>query len=384
LLATVTDMNLTEASAVNDAGAVRRLLDGGASVNFADTKSGETALMAAAQAGATDAAKVLLERGAAVHRTARHGKNALHFAVEEGNVAAVELLLDHKADPDASLVGKDDKGNTMPDKWRESEFPLILAIRGGHIPVVETLLRREAGIDTPARKNTIASAFAMAAGRDGAGDTPPLKRADTIRLLDLLIGAGLSLRDDPVAVCAAQSATPELLKTLLDRGAPPDSWFVGKTDEEEHSALMATIQRVRLARDAQQEIGNLDGSLDDYVRSERDGKACFRLLLRRGARVDATTKVGTTAFTEAVVSHCFDMADELLRRGANLNAPDTKGRTALHRAVSENDYADESTLKYLLKHGANRSLRDKNGDTALMVARKNKHAKATALLTGRD
>ncbi|MBC7805271.1 MAG: ankyrin repeat domain-containing protein, partial [Akkermansiaceae bacterium] len=206
LLATVTDMNLTEASAVNDAGAVRRLLDGGASVNFADTESGETALMAAAQAGATDAAKVLLERGAAVHRTDRRGKNALHLAVEQGNVATVELLLDHKADPDASLVGKDDKGNTVPDEWRESEFPLILAIRGGYIPVVETLLRRGAGIDTPARKNTIASAFAMAAGRDGTGDTPPLKRADTIRLLDLLIGAGLSLRDDPIAVCAAQSA----------------------------------------------------------------------------------------------------------------------------------------------------------------------------------
>ncbi len=384
LLAPLTDMTLTEASAMNDAGAVRRLLEGGVPVNLAHVRSGETALMAAAQADATDAATVLLERGAEVGRTDREGKNALHLAVEEGNVAAVNLLLDHKADPDAPPVGKDDKGNITRDEWLESEFPLTLAIRGGHVPVVEALLRHGAHFDTPERTSTVARTFALATGRDGGeGTPPPLTRADMNRLLDLLIGAGLSLREGPVAVYAAQYAPPELLQTLLDRGASPDARVVGKTDEDEQTALMATISRVWEARDEEQHLQDAGISQETNARGERNARACFRLLLRRGARVDAATKTGATAFTGAVAFHCFDMADELRRRGANIDAADKTGRTALHRAVSQTEYADEAALRYLIKHRANRSLRDKKGDTALALARKHGLKNAVAMLTKR-
>lgn len=380
LLAPLTDMNLTEASAMNDTGAIQRLLDAGVAVNGVHPETGETALMAAAGADATDAAKMLLERGAALTPTEREGKNALHIAVENGNVAVTNLLLEHKADPNAPLIRKDDRGNEQPDEWLESRSPLVRAIEAGHLPVVETLLRHGARFDTPKQTYAVASTFARAAGRYSGGDAPRLSRADRSRLLNLLTGAGLSLQESPLAVCAARSAPPELLQTLLDQGASPDCRFVGKPEEGEHTALMATIMRVAMARDAQREMADISASVDDYVRDEREGRACFRLLLRRGAAIDARTNTGATAFMGAVASDSFDLADELLRRGAKINAADGKGRTALHQTVSRVGHANEAALRYLVRRGAARTLRDKNGDTPLSLARKHGFKKAVALL----
>ncbi|MBC8135655.1 MAG: ankyrin repeat domain-containing protein [Fibrella sp.] len=384
LLAPLTTLTLTEASAMNDTDAVKRLLDGGADINGTDAQTGETALMAAASVDAANAATVLLERGAPVKATDSEGENALHVAVKAGNVAMVTLLLEHKADPNAVPVDKSPDAQVSGDDWRESLFPLARAIEYGHIPVVEALLKHGARFDTPARTNAVAQAYARAAGRtaenSGNGDIPPMSRANRIRLLDILVAAGLRLQKSPVAVYAARSAPPALLETLLDRGASPDARFVGKTDGDESTALMATISRVQTARDTQHEMAELEESGEDYARDERDGKACFRLLLRRGANIHAATRQGVTAFMRAVQSGCFDLAEELLRRGANINAADKDGRTALHRAVSNKHYFDERALRYLLKHGANRSLRDKHGDNTVAIARKHGLKNAVALL----
>lgn len=72
----------------------------------------------------------------------------------------------------------------------------------------------------------------------------------------------------------------------------------------------------------------------------------IRLLIEHGANVNARTIPGKTT-------------------GAFMRDVRTKGETPLHRAAA---YADEATIEFLLKHGADREARDANGDSPLTWA----------------
>jgi ankyrin repeat protein len=68
----------------------------------------------------------------------------------------------------------------------------------------------------------------------------------------------------------------------------------------------------------------------------------------------------------------------LLDRGASIDAPDTEaGATPLHYAASWNR---RPTVELLLKRGADATLRNKAGKTALDLARDNNAGEALALL----
>ena len=75
------------------------LLNKGANPNLA-TKSGDTALMAAARTGFAQGAEWLLSQGAKVDAVNRQGETALIVAVQSRQPALVKLLLDAGADPD--------------------------------------------------------------------------------------------------------------------------------------------------------------------------------------------------------------------------------------------------------------------------------------------
>nr|XP_056707848.1 ankyrin repeat domain-containing protein 63 [Euleptes europaea] len=72
-------------------------------------------------------ARLLLERGAAVHLRDDAGRSALSLACERGHLDAAQLLVQHGADPDAA----DARG------WS----PLMHAAAAGRAPLLEWLLR---------------------------------------------------------------------------------------------------------------------------------------------------------------------------------------------------------------------------------------------------
>ena len=380
-LAPLTEMTLPEAAAQNNTDRVTHLLDTGANANETTVYTGETALMATAKANAPDTALVLVERGASLTPTNPDGKTALHLAVENDAVATATVLLTHGADPDAPKVSKNVAGKIVPDEYAATQFPLLVAIRRGCVPMVQTLLKHGARLSDETNRRV-----AQATARTGEDGKPFLPRATVLALLDELQNAGLPVTgNSAITVYAAQFAPTWVLQTLLDRGASPDSRAGGDYRRDGIPALVAAVGRVYTVRDGLFSP-DYDESPENIVRNNREeqtAKANFRLLLSRGATVDAHAGTGETAFMGAVACECFDLADTLLKRGANINTANDAGQTALHRAVSDPDNTQSEAVRYLLRRGADTKRRDKNGDTALTLAKRNGFTDAVALLTGR-
>ncbi|KAK3318978.1 hypothetical protein B0H66DRAFT_582413 [Apodospora peruviana] len=91
-----------------------------------------------------------------------------------------------------------------------------------------------------------------------------------------------------------------------------------------------------------------------------------RLLLRNGADVSMRNQYKQTALHIAAVKNP-DMLNLILEKKPNVNAQDVDGETPLHRAVHSFQYWQQ--VEILLKHGARLDLLDKQGRTALDVAR---------------
>ena len=124
----------------NDTARMTELLKQGANPNERwGPMLGKTSLHAAAEGGALDAIRLLIEHGADVNArgTWGNGRNAtpLHYAACAGHVSMVRLLLENGADPDPS------RSNCKHMNVEVSEgTPLELAEKNGH-PMAAGLIR---------------------------------------------------------------------------------------------------------------------------------------------------------------------------------------------------------------------------------------------------
>ena len=127
-----------------DVAMLKLLLDAEADVNVV-TGLG-TALTHAAWADRTEAARLLLDRGARVEQTGpRDDYTALHWAAssEDGNTALTKLLLDRGANPNRG------GGETVDAFLGTPQTPLMLARRRGETPLATLLLGAGATNTTP-------------------------------------------------------------------------------------------------------------------------------------------------------------------------------------------------------------------------------------------
>lgn len=95
-------------------------------------------------------------------------------------------------------------------------------------------------------------------------------------------------------------------------------------------------------------------------------------LLSAGADVKEKDQDGMTALHWAMVAHRMDAMKVLLARGADVNALDRFGYTPLHYAATI-DHGDAETATALLKAGADPSVKNKEGKTALEQGREYPH-----------
>ncbi len=190
----VTPLMVASASGNPDAADV--LIERGANPNATEKTYGQTPLMFAAANNEADIIAVLVEKGADVAAATKvrtsstsepmGGLTALHYAVRQGNVEAVDALLDRGAD-----INQVSADNTTP---------LMLATINGQFDLAMHLLER--GADA-----TVATA---------AGGTP------LYRVIDLE-WAPKSPYPPPPAARQQKTSYLALMTALLARGADPNA-----------------------------------------------------------------------------------------------------------------------------------------------------------------
>lgn len=115
--------------------------------------------------------------------------------------------------------------------------------------------------------------------------------------------------------------------------------------------------------------------------AERGDAAVVKVLLAKGADVNAKDDGGRTALMTASDNGHLDVVKALLAKGADVNATASNGWTAL-MAASYNGHVD--VVKTLLAKGTDVNAKDNDGATALDVATAAGHAEVGALLRQAD
>ncbi len=328
---------LSAAAMKNDTDAISLLLRFGAQLNH-HTRGGVSALKLACAKGNLDAAQVLLAHGADPLPADSEGHTALSLAQEhagENRVPLMRMLLEHGADPN-SISGE------------ENFTPLITAIFSRDVECARLLLEHGAQADCSTTR----------------GSTP------------LMIAAGYGFVD--------------LTRQLLKRGASLQRQDEDGNDALDHAAMPAHYAHGLIAFLAGE---NQDMQLEARV----DSRATCELLLGNGANVHHTDASGSTALIIAARVCEPEHIRLLLAHGADANARDHAGHTPLISALlplkekvrlafllkeEETDQRTfehltrmlrkhartEQTIRLLLEAGADPTLRDDSGRSALDYA----------------
>ncbi|HJT87000.1 MAG TPA: ankyrin repeat domain-containing protein [Bryobacteraceae bacterium] len=346
LLFTLTSTAATLADAVKngDRGAVRQLLARHAGVN-APGADGTTPLAWAVEADDLETAKLLLHAGADAGKPNRYGVTPLWLAATNRDAAMIDALLQAGANPNAALPG----GQTV----------LMTAARTGNAEAVDLLLAR--GADVHAREKTYGETALMFAAAEN--------HAEAVKAL-VAHGAEVNARSAALEYPKDRFGL-EGVVTILPHG----SWT---------PLMYAARQGARAAAAA---------------------------LIDAGADLNLTDPDGTSALVFAILNGHYDTAALLVEKGANPNIADTAGMAALYAAVDMNTLGEiygrpsrPSTSKLsalglmqaLLAHGANPNAQLKSptlqrahtpgegtlgeGTTPLMRAAKNGDSAAIRLL----
>lgn len=238
--------------------------------------------------------------------------------------------------------------------------PLVWAARWGDLALVELLVRRGAAVD---QGFTHLTPVTWAASRGAADIVAFLRgRGATISVLtDVYLGersrvtaalkrdpGSARLRDEeetPILHHAVESARPEMVALLLERGAA-----VTDTDANGETALHRIADMRRAPADVAVDIA--------------------LLLVDSGADPDARNWDDVTPLHQAVRARNLGVAELLLERGADPNARDrSRGSTPLRRAVSSTGAGGTAgtaelmvpLARLLLEHGADPDAKDRRG-----------------------
>jgi len=163
---------------------------------------------------------------------------------------------------------------------------------------------------------------------------------DTVKELLTHTGIDVNEKGTRTLICAAYSNNPETMKLLLDKGAKVDA-----ENEGGYTALMAAARK-------------------GYINITQQ-------LLAARADVNAQSKDGKTALMIAAENGHTDTVSAFLdQEGIDVNAKTTDGKTAL-MAATYNSHTE--IVQKLLEKGAKVDAQDVKGKTALMWAAEKSH-----------
>lgn len=240
---------------------------------------------------------LLRRKGANIDIRNKLKLTALHLSINQGNVVAIDALLQHGADIEASTgVGK---------------RPLYLAVEGGNAEVVACLLRHNALLDADVKGLTALHEAAL------RGHTEILqlfidKKADVnarCRLGDPLFLAVRSRKLDAVEVLLRADAEPNTFNLDLD---PPTALHL--------ASLYGDVEIIGMLLDAgaQIDLRDMEGATPLFRAVHHNHLIAAKLLLDRGANM-RVWKAGKISLQD-VAKGKKDMLD-LLQKNKVIKGP---------------------------------------------------------------
>jgi len=422
------DTALTFASNLGHTEIVKYLIEKGADINLADAK-GRTPLWYASGVDNIENIKLLLAAGADVNKSPKNGETAIIRAACNGQTETIKLLLAKKA----NINDKTDENITplmcaaMYDKAETINFlvankaninqreewgytALMLAAKQGKANAVKALI--EAGADLNIQDHD--------RGYEGCKGYTALMYAvekEHNDIVKILIDAGANINIENKSgrnalYCAYEKYNKDAMKLLLAAGANPntiyDSWHqqpllfntiydnqpdiakllidagadVNFKDKDGNRPLTLAINRNAIITEMLLNAKGIEVTVQEpyyerdtpLIDAAYNGEAkLVKLLIAKGAAVDAKNGRGETALMQTAWHESTDIAEMLLKAGANVNIKSNTGRTAIVIA------SNAKMLKLLLEAGAEVNVQDEYGYTALNNAVTKKEA--TTMIT---
>jgi ankyrin repeat protein len=259
------------------------------------------------------------------------------------------------------------------DKSRKAEIlnaELFIAIRTHDAAAVKSALAR--GADPNARNWLNFTPLMWAAARGN------------LQIADILLAHGAKLEASSIYGSALTFATigryEKMALHLLDRGASPDP---SRLDGATPLMLAAANGHMTLIERLLKQKRNLnkrdgDGATALIYAARLGQSGAIQSLLNAGADGNIADGHGRTALMYAAANGYPRVVDMLLARHAAVNAKDKRGASALLLAARYS--GDGAVIRSLLRSGADASIRDGSGQTALALAQARGYDEAAAIL----
>ncbi|KAM7399472.1 hypothetical protein PAMP_018743 [Pampus punctatissimus] len=325
------------------------LLDHGADATQGDDDQW-TALHFAAQNGDDRTVRLLLDKGAVADAPEKAGWMPLHLACQNGHETVVRLLLSRLSD---KAVGEREEA--------EGRTPLHLASAYGHLNIAKLLLSQ--GADPNATDRSLSTALHLSAD-EGHN-----------RVVRQLVKSGASSDSadsrgyTPLHLAALRGHTG-ICRQLLSNGADSDSRTLQGWTPVHLAALRghgATVVQLEHQGGCVNTRGENGWTPLHLACHQCEGEVVAKLLAAKADPNVTEDSEGWTPLHVACTSVSFLSVLHLISHHADVNAVNSGKVTPLHLAAQ---HGCAPIVKALLLNGADKTLLDSSGSTALKVAQR--------------
>lgn len=343
--------------------AVEKLLALGANPNAREAWHQQTALMWAAAENQAQVVAALLRAGADVNarskvwpgqpprpRGSETSFQAAHSNFPKGGFSVVHFAAQYGAAEVAALLA--DAGANLEATEPDGVTPLMMAVINGHYDVAAVLVRKGANVNAVDRSGRGALYHAVDMNRlewlFSRPNPQPSGELDAVALASLLLerGAnpnarltarGFAIQHDSLGnasltagstpfMKAATTSDVRMMRLLLDHGADPLLGTQNRT-----TPLMAAA--------------GLNWAEISSIGTEEESIEALKLILARGADVNAANDQGETALHGAAQRGADRVVQFLAASGAQLDARTKRGRTPLDEAIGQANESDAAAVR---------------------------------------
>lgn len=392
------DATLAAAVQRLDRPAIRQLIDKKAGINVAQP-DGTTALHWATYHDDLDLVTRLLTAGADVRAVNRYGVTPLSIACQNGNAAIITKFLDAGADANATLpggetmlmtaarTGKVDAvrvlltrgANVHAKEPRRGQTALMWAATEGHVEVIETLIEAGADFRTPLDSGFTPLLFAVRQGHIKAAKALLKAGVDVNEPVQVRANPKLPEGERPIRAgttpldLAVANGHFELASELLDAGADPNSNRLGYTALH----MLVYVRKPGIGDNDPGPEGSGSMSSLDFAKKLVAKGADVNARITRRVNLTNTRfhDIGATPYLQAAMTADAEYMKLLVELGADPSLTNAEGSTALMtaaglgtRSPGEDAGTEDEVIEAMqvaLDHGADINAVDQNGETAM-------------------